>query len=43
NQERLTKKLCQKTNKNFTDFSEYYDSSNEEDSLNKINQYLAYK
>ncbi|CAG8808346.1 10345_t:CDS:1, partial [Racocetra fulgida] len=43
NQERSTKKLCKKTNKDLTDFSKYYDSSNEEDSLDEIRYYLAHK
>lgn len=40
---RLTKKLCKKSSREFIDFSEYYDSSDNENSLDEIDQYLACK
>ncbi|CAG8784064.1 17726_t:CDS:2, partial [Cetraspora pellucida] len=42
-QKRLTKKLCKKSSRKFIDFSEYYNSNDNKNSLNKIKQYLAYK
>ncbi|CAG8841620.1 41395_t:CDS:2, partial [Gigaspora margarita] len=40
-QKKSTKKLCKKSSKEFTNFSEYYDSSDNENNLDEIDQYLS--